>query len=592
MEIKCTRYVFTYTSKADDLKDYILRSVNLADKVYGRDSHFARVNQIVTFARFLGWQIPVGAGAGHTFLEYLQEEPPQAIDHIFENQCKLLVDISPITKVTLEDGRHCSVRLLASTTAVGDLVWKLHLLTDKDGCPYVVKKGKKYKVKLKGTQVVAQSETVPYEEAYVADCFGGYNSGVWPVPFLPEFFSDRDMASYFSPEEGVVEVVKVYEPEPVHVLALEMVPWYRSLEIDRAKALPMDDFLDTGSSEPTQEVVDPNALVSGWDDLSDNEQFEVEETEESEEDEEQSSDEEEQAAVPQIINIAVGLNPAETAKLNSLERDIAETKITSKKEAEVLKDNSDPAEKARAEKWLLSALNRLRLLANCSSKLGALVHLLQKHSGQQILIIQPRVKWAAKLAEVLTARGYPVKLLDSHKKNNSTLRKFYEGEIPILLTSEPDENLFIDDLIVISVSAFSPLDWLANVNESHLLYTICINELGYSDHNLVGEQPEFEVSAEAYQGPALDILKIAVEEPASSDASAQPATEEVKTPKEPKVPKPKYQVKSGKGRPKSFSTYEKALAFARKKEEEKEKCEIFDPNGEACYVTGIGELNK
>lgn len=586
MEIKCTRYVFTYTSTPEDLRDYILRSADLADKVYGRDAVFARVNQVVTFARYLGWPIPVGAGAGHSFLEYLQEEPPQAIDHIFENQCKLLIDISPTTKLTLEDGRSCSVRLLPSTTAVGDLTWKLHLMADKEGCPFILKKGKRYKVKTKGTQIVAQSETKPYDESYVVDCFGGYNSGVWPVPFLPEFFSDREIAGYFSPEQGVVEVVKMYEPEPVHVLAKEMVPWYRPLEIDRVKALPMEDFAEVVNAMEEEEAVDPNELVSGWDSLAeDNEQ--VEQTEE--EPEEVEEVEEAETAIPQIINLTVALSSLETDKLHSLEKDITETRISSKKEAESLRENV--TEKDRAEKWLLSALNRLRLLANCSNKIGALVSILQKHQGQQILILQPRIKWAAKLAEVLVGRGFPVKLLDSHKKNNSTLRKFYEGEISILVASEPDENLFIDDLIVISLSAFSPLDWLQLVNETHLIYTICIGSLGYSDHNLVGEQPEYEVTTEQYQGPTFDVLKMeAIEPPAVTEASDAPPEKKEKGPKQP--PKPKFQIKIGSEKPKVVNTYDKALEYARKKETDGLKCEIFDPNGEACYVTGIGELNK
>jgi len=561
--------------------------------VYGRDAVFARGNQVVTFARFLGWPIPVGAGAGHSFLEYLQEEPPQAIDHIFENQCKLLIDISPTTKVTLEDGRNCSVRLLPSTTAVGDLNWKLHLLADKEGCPFIQKKGKRYKVKTKGTQIVAQSETKAYDENYVVECFGGYNSGVWPVPFLPEFFSDREIAGYFSPEQGVVEVVKMYEPEPVHVLAKEMVPWYRPLEIDRIKALPMEDFVDavTADEDADEENVDPNQLVSGWDLLEDNEQVENSDTGDghSEDSESDGKEEEaEQTATPQIINLTVSLSSLETDKLFSLEKDIADTKIGSKKEAESLRES--PADKDRAERWLLSALNRLRLLANSSNKMGALVSLLKKHQGQQILILQPRTKWAAKLTEVLAGRGFSVKLLDSHKKNSSTLRKFYEGEIQILVASEPDETLFIDDLIVISVSAFSPLDWLQLINESHLVYTICVGSLGYSDHNLISEQPDYEVTTEQYQGPAFDVLKMEVEAaPAGPITSSE--TEEKKS-KEPKQSKPKYQVKFGADKPKILNTYDKALEYARKKETEGLKCEIFDPAGEACYVTGIGELNK
>jgi hypothetical protein len=603
--LKCSRFVFSYETPPDEVEDFILRSDDLAAQTYGRDKFFSRLNQVLDQARFLGWPLP---RFGPNLPDDLTEIPPPGIDHIFENQAKLLVDVAPVTRVMLEDGNYCA----------GDLVWKCHLMLDREGSPYVQRNNRRLKVKTKGTRIVCQTESLSYDEKYLFGCFGGEESGIWPVPFLPEFFLDQPLAQKFSPEPGVVEVVKLLEPQPVHVFAKEMVPWYRPLEIDRSRALtfdgnpdyaPMesgnhnyeDDFEDGQDEGPLSpnppKGFDPGALVAGWDNFDEDETFDLNEPieldsyEEGGEEDEEEDDEEDTTP---WINLAASLTPTEEQKLAEYDGIIANSHITSKAEAEDLRQ--DPEHKERAERWLLTAVNRLRLLANHSEKVGALISLIERHQGHQILIIQPRQKWAAKIVDVLKERGTDVCLHNPQNKTQTS--RFYEGSLKVLVTNQPKEELFIEDLIIISMSTFNIISWVDWLNPSQVVYTIPTKQLGYTDYNFIPEHPLLAIETDTYKGPGLDILKLTLQPEATEKEPSGATPDKTKPkPKAKKPAKPKFKVKTGKGRPKNATSYEKALELVKKLEEKGQKCEIYAPDGkEALYITGMpaqiqGELD-
>jgi hypothetical protein len=604
--LKCSRFVFSYETPPDEVEDFILRSDDLAAQTYGRDKFFSRLNQVLDQARFLGWPLP---RFGPNLPDDLTEIPPPGIDHIFENQAKLLVDVAPVTRVMLEDGNYCPVRMVCGSTAAGDLVWKCHLMLDREGAPYVQRNNQRFKVKTKGTRIVCQTESLSYDEKYLFGCFGGEESGIWPVPFLPEFFLDQPLAQKFSPEPGVVEVVKLLEPQPVHVFAKEMVPWYRPLEVDRSRALTFEGNSDYASAglPPHEDLggdqdegplspnppkgFDPGALVAGWDNFDEDETFDLDVPLDLDDSYEDEDDEGEEETTP-WINLAASLTPAEEQNLAEYDATIANSHIASKAEAEDLR--KDPEHKERAEKWLVTAVNRLRLLANHSAKIGALISLIERHQGHQILIIQPRQKWAAKVVDVLKDRGVDVCLHNPQNKTQTS--RFYEGSLKVLVTTQPKEELFIEDLIIISVSTFNLISWVDWLNPSQVVYTIPTKQLGYSDYNFIPEHPLLAIETDTYKGPGLDILELAQPKPQSKPTAE--ATSKPKPKAKPKKPaKPKFKVKTGKGRPKSATSYEKALELVKKLEEKGQKCEIYAPDGkEALYITGMpaqiqGELD-
>jgi hypothetical protein len=588
MQLNSTRYIFTYITPPDEVEDFIRRSDDLAAQTYGRDKFFSRLNQALEQARFLGWPLP---RFGPNLPEELTEIPPSGVDHIFENQAKLLVDVAPVTRVMLQDGRYCPVRMVCGTTAAGDLVWRCHLLIDKDGAPYVQRNNKQYKVKTKGTKIICQTESLPYDDEYMIGCFGG-DEGLWPVPFLPEFFSDQPIALKFSPEQGVVEVVRIHEEEPVHVFAKEIVPWYRPLEIDRTKALTFDAEEYSGAYPPAPRIhknsEQPNLdtsldhLVEGWDDMSDDEKFDI--TDEREYDDGEDLEDEDEDIRCIFVNVSTSFSNIESKHLKGYDATLENSHIASKEEAEDLR--KDPEHKDRAEGWLLAAVNRLRLLANYSEKIGAVISIVEKNRDHQILIIQPRQKWATKLVEVLTQRGIKAELYDP--KNRSQLSRYLEGALKVVVTGQPQEELFIEEATIISVSSFNLIPWLDLLNPTHMVYSIITKQLGYTDYNLVPEHSNLSIEMETYNGPGLDILKLE------------------SAPKAKKPPKPKFKLivmENGKkkGRPKSTSTYEKAMVMAKKLEEKGQTCEIFAPtvsvdSKKPLYVTGMptalqGELS-
>lgn len=621
MQLKCNRFVFEYLSPAEEVEDFIRRSADFAEQTYGRDKYFSRLNQVLDHARFLGWGLPRFGSS--ELPEEFTEVPPAGIDHIFENQAKILVDVAPVTQVMLENGKYCPVRMICATTAAGDLIWKCHLLTDRDGCPYVQRKNQKLRVKTKGTKIVCQAETLPYDEKYLFECFGGEKTAIWPVPFLPEFFSDRPIAQIFRAEEDVVETVTIQEKTPVRVLVSELVPWYRSIQVDRTKALPLDDYEGAFDEDPVaneapsaysgyveqselddEEVeedpeeedtsgFDVNTLVDGWDDLEENERISVDDFQDGDEDEEDLENE-----LTTFINIAAPLSEKELSQLQEYDDILQKSGIASKHEAESLKE--DPKHKERAEKWLVTAINRLRLLANFSKKLGCVLSLIQKHLGQQVLLIQPRQKWASSLVDILNQKGHKAQLFDPEKPQ-SQLRHFYDGSLRILVTSAPKEEMFIDDLIIISVSAFDLIKWFEWLNPTQMVYTVCAKQLGYSDHNCVPEHPMIAVDVEDYTGPGFEFLEIQEVTPQPQEIKQHDPVlvaeaPKAETPKPEKAPekekKDKFKVVMGKGRPKMLDSYEKALEFVKKQEEQGKKCEVYGPEGsEAVYITGIGELN-
>jgi len=592
MQLNSSRYIFTYETPPDEVSDFIRRSDDLAVQTYGRDKFFSRLNQVLEQARFLGWPLP---RFGPDLPEELTEIPPSGVDHIFENQAKLLVDVAPVTRVMLDDGRYCPVRMVCGTTAAGDLVWRCHLLIDHDGTPYVQRNNKQHKVKIKGTKIVCQTNSLSYDKEYMIGCFGG-DEGLWPVPFLPEFFSDQPIALKFSPEEGVVEVVRIHEETPVHVFANELVPWYRSLEIDRTRALtfdPNDQFQDQFSKfqqlqppqdgpqeflqSPPQSDLNLDHLVEGWGEMSENETFDLDDEDYLDDDFDDQDHHDAEPTATMFTNMVTSFSNIEAKQLQKYDATLADSRIASKKEAEDLR--KDPEHQERAETWLLAAINRMRLLANHSEKIGAAILLVERHRDQQILVIQPRQKWAEKLVEVLNQRGIKAALFDP--KDRAQLSDYLEGGLRVLVTGQPREELFIEEVIIISVSAFSMISWLDLLNPSQMVYTLTTKQLGYSDYNLVPEHPNLAIETEIYKGPGLDILKLK-------------ATEKAKAKK---APKPKFKViimtdGKKKGRPKSASTYEKALEVAKNIETKGQTCEIFAPDVSIdsktpLYVTGM-----
>jgi hypothetical protein len=583
MQLKCNRYVFSYISNRETVEDYIYRSDDLAKKTYGRDAFFSRLSQVLEFARFLGWDIP--RFGGHLPQE-IQDIPIEGVNHIFENQIKVLIDLAPATRVLLESGKYCAVKMLCGTTAAGDLTWKLHLLSDKDGCPYVVRNGKRFKVKTRGTHLVCQNEALPYDENYLIEIFGG-QQGIWPVPFLPEFFSDQPIARLFSPEDGIIEVVKIEVDDPVVVFAKDIVPWYRALPMDMTKALTMDD--DFSNEKPSPEAkysygpeersADVDAIIPGWGTLEDGEQFDVDSEEQFEEDHpdeqfeegpDEQFEEEGDSSKVSFSNITVAFSDAELSNYRQAENELSQSGISSKKEAEKLRE--DPKTQKKAEQWFENAVTRLRINANCSAKLGSVLGLINKHKDSQMLILQPRKKWAQQLVDCLNKKGINSQL---YTKENSKMlsRQFYDGSLPVLVITQVLEDLFIDDLIIISVSAFNQSTWVDLLNPSHLAYSICIEQLGYEDYNYVPEHPSLDIINDTYSGPGLDVLKL-------------------KAVKTKSAPKPKFLIKVENGKDKKLSSYKKAVEFAKKAELEGKKCQIYAPDkGEAVYITGIGELN-
>jgi len=598
MQLKCSRYVFSYNSSPEVVKDYIIRAANLAETTYGRDQNFSRLNQVFEQARFLGWPIP---RYGSAIPEEFSDIPPPGIDHIFENQAKLLVDIAPIARVMLTNGQHCSVKMICSSTAAGDLLWKCHLLT-KDGCPYVVRKGKSYKVATKGTKIVCQTETLPYDEKEVFEAFGGDKEGVWPVPFLPEFCIDRPIAGIFAPESGVVESMKIHEKNPVIVLATEMVPWYRVLSADTTKALTTDDReYEEEQYRDQKKDKKLGKLVAGWEELDDESPYE-----EMEHPELPKTTPEEP---PQYINLQVELSQVEAKYLQSYDNQLSELGIASRDEAEQLKN--DVKHKVRAEKWMLFAVQRARLLANASQKIGCLVSLVQRHRDQQILIVQPHQKWAEKLANVLAVKGFKAKFCSGEKNQ---LRDYYEGSIPVMVTSSIKNDMLLENIVIILVTSFGSPEWLDQMMANTLVYAMSIKQLGYEDNNLITEHPNLDVLDEYYTGPAIDLLKletprdtprenkVITSAPVTASAEVMPPGEikpEGPTDVEPEAKskrgrkKTKFRIKPDTGEPKTAPSYEKALEMAKKLEGEGRKVEIYPPDSEeASYISGLGELDK
>lgn len=581
MQLKCNRFVFSYQSAPEEVENFIRRSANMAEQTYGRDAYFARLNQLIIQAKFLGWKLP---NFGQTLPEEFAEIPPEGIDHIFENQCKLLVDVAPATRVLLENGSWCPVRMICGTTPAGDLIWKTHLLTDPEGCPYVQHGDKRYVVKTKGTKIVCQTDILPYDENYMMACFGG-EAGYWPMPFLPEFFIDRPIAYLFSPENGVVEIVKIHEEQPVCVLARKLVPWYQQIELDRTKALTMDEYFPTeGFAPPAQPRPDLNDLISGWDDLQDDDQFSVDggpapaphefrggpqaQSPRFEEEEEEEED------YGLLVNLITRFTPDEDKAFAEASREVMATKITSKAEADSYKD--DPRNKERAASWLLHATTQQQLLHSHPNKIGALLDIIKKSKGERILVVEPSPKHAKALKTIFTKEKIRSNVFDPRKAEKQ-IPAFHAGKPAVLITTEPERRLLPEGVVIISVTATNPLRWLELCDVSNVVYTLPTEQLGYEDHNLVPEHELFAAEMETYKGP--NYIPPPAPEPKPKSAA-------------PKEKKEKFKVKSGKGRPKTVATYDKAMEVVRKLEQDGKKCEIYSTSGsEALYITGIGELN-
>lgn len=576
--VRCNRYVFEYVTGAEEVREYLLRLADFAEKVYGRDTYFSRFNQMLDMARALGWNIPKFPGG--EIPDVFKEVSPEGIDHILENQAKILIDVAPQAQVVLESEKRVPIKMIPSTTPAGDLVWKSHLLVDENGRPYLERK-KRHLVKAKGTQILVTPETTNYDEEELASSFGL----AWPVPFLPEFFSNHSLAEVFAPEAGVIELVKIEERVPVHVLANKLVPWYQTLEVDRTRALPLfieeEDRVDEAISVPlesSEDYYEPSGSIEIEDDS--------ESWLEQDEDIEEEGDEEEDVFTDplHITNVFINLTDSEKTKLAEIEAAMIQSGITSKEQARKLQE--DPKEKKRAEDWLLAGVNRLTLLANASNRLGAALSLIQRHSHEPLVLIQPRDKWAKKLFDLISQRGFTVQLLEKTKnkseiKSNKTkLQNFIQGKSQVLVTTSfPGEEL-PEQTVVISVASFSDISWIESLNSSHLAYFVVVEDLGFADINMISDYPGSKIRNEQYDGPPLELFKW---DKLPLPKDPKPKAEKKKSP-------PKFQVKAGKGRASKAATYEKALEIVKKKEAENLKCEILSPENQVIYITGVGEI--
>ena len=598
---RCNRYVFSYQSTPEQVKDYILRLADLAEKVYGRDTYFARFNQILDNARLLGWRIP---RFGDEIPEPFQDLSPEAVDHIFENQAKILVDISPLTSVTLENEKKVSIRMVGGTTPANDLLWRCHLLLDKQGRPYLQRADRKFIVKTRGTRIFCSQETQPYDERSLREYFGGERQAIWPVPFLPEVFSDHPIAQVFM-AEGVVELVKIEESPPVNVLAINRLPWYRSLELDRTKLLPppSDDF-DKMLSEITatvaavndEEVPDPvidpstleqlknslDATLQDDEPISESETLELENEPHDEEPSEEVSeevldDEDEEPSTLKYINVIAELAEPERQKLRALEDVLDGLGIASKAEAEALRKNSDPAVVKRAEDWLLAAVNRITLLGNASGRLGAVMSILQQHADQPVVVIQPRQKWADKLLEVLTQRGFTCKMM-LPKKVESQLKALANGKFQILVATNLVADYFLPGGVVVVSSWFGTPDWVQYIKTDTTVYGVSIKDLGLSDVNWIPEHAILTIENQDYTGPGLSLFK-------NSDIPI-PKIPKAKKPKKEKKPRTVFKVQMSNDKTLKAGSLEKAIEIAKEREQKDNvKCTVTDPNDQIVYVT-------
>jgi len=603
---RCNRYVFSYQSTSEQVRDYILRLADLAEKVYGRDTYFARFNQILDNARLLGWRIP---RFGDEIPEPFQDLSPEAVDHIFENQAKILVDISPIVSVSLENEKKVSIRMVGGTTPANDLLWRCHLLVDKQGRPYLQRGEKRFLIKTRGTRIVCSQETQSYDERALREYFGGDRQAIWPVPFLPEVFSDHPIAQVFM-AEGVIELVKIEEDPPVNVLAINRLPWYRSLELDRTKLLPppIDDFdkmisemtatvaAVNGESEQEEPVIDSSTLDQlkksldstlqdvdsepSSDSDDDFETLEEESEPESEQAEDVDLDEPSEEGTPstlKYINIIAELSEPEKQKLKSLEDVLDGLGITSKAEAESLRKNTDPAIVKRAEDWLLAAVNRVTLLGNASGRLGAVMSVLQQHTDQPVVVVQPRQKWADKLLEVLTQRGYSCKMVIP-KKVESQLKALANGKFQILVTTNLSPDYFLAGGVILVVSWFGSPDWVQHIKTDTTVYGISLKELGLSDINWIPEHAILSIETQDYSGPGLSLFK-------NSDIPI-PKIPKAKKPKKAKKPRAVFKVQMSNDKTLKAGSLEKAIEIAKEREQrDNVKCTVTDPNDQIVYVT-------
>jgi len=93
---------------------------------------------------------------------------------------------------------------------------------------------------------------------------------------------------------------------------------------------------------------------------------------------------------------------------------------------------------------------------------------------------------------------------------------------------------------------------------------------------MIAEHGALDTETEDYSGPVLDILETNEE-----DIS-------LTIPAKPKLPK--YKIKTGKGRPKTATSYDKALEAAKKLEDKGKIVEVYAPEGDdLLYRTGMPE---
>lgn len=573
--MKCNRYVFTYESTPEQVEEYIYRADSLAESTYGRSPDFSRLQLMLDNARLLGWNIPA---IRSSLPEELTELSSDAIALIFENQCKILIDVSPVSKIQLEDHKEpYPIRMLGSATPAGDLLWRCHLLLDKSGQPYV-RQGNKLKVKTRGAKIYCNPETVPYNSQTMADFFGGEHGGVWPVPFLPECFSDHQLAKLFMAEQGVTEVVTIEEKKPVSVLVKKRVSWYRELEIDRSKAhqliLPKiptaSEFLDikkknaqeedSSKFDPDDSDIDDSDLLGGESHSEEDEPY----TESEEDSETEASDD----SNPQYTNVIVDFTPTEAKFYKKLETDLSKSTIKSKKEAESLR--KIPEKQKEADQWLLNAVNRVVLIANASNKIGAIYSIIQKHSDSQIFIVQPRDVWAKNLSSILNTHGLLAEVIDTDT-SKATLQKFKKNITKIVISTKPLEDFFLDEVVIIIASSFNKdYSWQESLNPSHQIYAISIKSLGFDDANLIQGNPYLDIESEVYSGPPLHILK----------------EEELKQPSPKKDKKSKTFKLVIDEKETEFKSMSDAKTEAQLKELDGKVCKILDPEGNITYTTG------
>jgi hypothetical protein len=582
--------------------------------------------------------------------DFLQELSTEAVNVLFETQAKLLVDVSPVAEVRLENGTAFPIRMVCSTTPAGDLIWKCHLLVDEQGRPYV-DEDQRLPVKTRGTQIVCSPETLPYNEEVLIGYFDSDGKGIWPVPFLPEFFSHHPLAMAFSPEEEMIEIIKIEELEPLRVISTPRISsFYRELTIDRTRALPLDNYQ---GKDPWSR--DRQISIGGFG----GDPFEDYDEDEDEDDDYEgaffpgNSEKSPESRGPGRSELE---NPEELEELEELEPELEEGPFEDFEDGDFEDDFPEESEtKGGDAESEISEETLEEIPGDLSDELPDLpkyVNIVTNLSTPEDKKLRGMVDWmeqsgvgskeeAKKLAGsedakekdtgskwLLTAIHRLTLLANSSKRLGAALsliQKHAEQPIVVIqprdkwaqvLCSELSNRGFAAEVLHHTKTKSKAQIRKLNKGVLQILLAtkptpevfvegaavICIASFANqtwldwlnTSHIVYGISIE-ELGLEDFnyvqEHPAVITDVDTYTGPGLSlfKNSEIPNAPKVKKPKKPA--KPKFVIKASKGRPAKADSYEKALENAKKKEGKGMTCEIKDPQGEVIYITNVGDVS-